>query len=235
MKRIIVGILCIILLTGCGKTTQDTQKNHAENTKNTETVITMMYSGTVGENDFETEQLPKLIKKYFPNVRLKVTKLPDDQYYTSLKTMLSSGECPDMIFVQAMYAGENSVYSLAKAGYLEPLNDLKCIHYSGTCSDYFTLDDNVYAVSSGISLLGTYYNKDIFSKLKLKEPKNWEEFLACCKKIKQSGITPIVAGDKDQYTLQFCLYQIAANQIYPQNKKYDDMLWQGTRGHGIPF
>ena len=75
MKRIIVGILCIILLTGCGKTTQDTQKNHAENTKNTETVITMMYSGTVGENDFETEQLPKLIKKYFPNVRLKVTSI----------------------------------------------------------------------------------------------------------------------------------------------------------------
>ena len=53
--------------------------------------LTMMVSGTAYENDFETEQLPALVKEKWPNVTLEVTKLPDDNYYTSLKTKLA--EC----------------------------------------------------------------------------------------------------------------------------------------------
>ena len=95
--------------------------------------ITMMISGTAYENDFETEQLPKLIKEKWPNVTLEVTKLPDDNYYTSLKTKLASGECPDIILTQPMYAGQNSCYSLAEAGYLTSLNDLDCVQEEKIC------------------------------------------------------------------------------------------------------
>lgn len=224
-QRIIIFIImCIALFVGCtkNKKIETTDKKDEE-----KTVITMLYSGNASKNDFETEQLPKLVSQYFPKIQLEVEKLPDEQYYTSLKTMLSSGECPDMIFVQAMYAGENSVYSLAKAGYLEPLNDLECIKKSGTCADYFTWNGNVYAVSSGISLLGTYYNKQIFKKLGLKEPKNWEEFNKCCQTIKEAGVIPIIMGDKSQYTMQFGLYQIAANQIYAKDPDFDQKLWNG--------
>lgn len=62
--------------------------------------LTLMMSGTEVENDFDTEVLPKLVKEKWPNVTLEVTKLPDDNYYTALKTKLASGECPDMILVQ---------------------------------------------------------------------------------------------------------------------------------------
>ena len=78
-----------------------------------EITITMMVSGTAYENDFETEILPRLIKEKWPNVTLEVTKLPDDNYYTSLKTKLASGECPDLILTQPMYAGQNSCYAMA--------------------------------------------------------------------------------------------------------------------------
>ena len=38
--------------------------------------LTMMIAGVASDNDFETEQLPKLVKEKWPNVTLEVTKLP---------------------------------------------------------------------------------------------------------------------------------------------------------------
>lgn len=189
--------------------------------------ITMMVSGTASENDFETEVLPALIQKKWPNVTLEVTKLPDDNYYTSLKTKLASGECPDIILAQPMYAGSNACYSLAEAGYLAPLNDLDALEKMGDVSS-LTYEGNVYVASSGVSILGTYYNKDMFEECGITEvPDTWDKFLEACEKLKAAGHQPIVMGDKDQYVLQFGLYQLACNEIYSQNAEFDTQLRSG--------
>lgn len=189
--------------------------------------LTMMVSGTAYENDFETEQLPKLIKEKWPNVTLEVTKLPDDNYYTSLKTKLASGECPDIILTQPMYAGQNACYSMAEAGYLVALNDLDCVAGRQDLSSVTYKGDIVTATSS-VSILGCYYNKDLFEQVGITaEPQSWDEFLEDCKKLQDAGIQPIVMGDKDQYVLQFGLYQLAANEIYSKNPDYDTQLRSG--------
>lgn len=225
------------LLAGCSSggsstkesqsTTSTTETSEASTSKDKVT-ITIMTSGTQSENDFETQVLPALVKKAFPNVTLEVTKLPDDQYYTALKTKLASGEAPDMMLVQPKYAGANSVISLAKAGYLTPISDLSSLKLSGDGgAASLSYDGNVYAFPSGITILGTYYNKDIFTKYNLAVPTNWDEFLKVCDTLKQNGVQPIVMGDKDMYVLQFGLYQIAANQVYPKNTSFDDDLITG--------
>lgn len=189
--------------------------------------ITMMVSGVASENDFETEVLPQLVKEKWPNVTLEVTKLPDDNYYTSLKTKLASGECPDIILTQPMYAGSNSCYALAEAGYLTPLNDLDWVdNMSGL--EAVTYDDNIVTCTAGVSILGTYYNKDMFEECGITEvPSTWDEFLDACEKLKAAGHQPIVMGDKDMYVMQFGLYQIACNEIYSKNAEYDDELRTG--------
>lgn len=189
--------------------------------------LTMMVSGTAYENDFETEQLPKLVKEKWPNVTLEVTKLPDDNYYTSLKTKLASGECPDIILTQPMYAGQNSCYSMAEAGYLVPLNDLDCVKGRQDLSSV-TYKGDIMTVTSSVAILGCYYNKALFEQAGISaEPQSWDEFLEDCKKLKDAGIQPIVMGDKDQYVLQFGLYQLAANEIYSKNADYDTQLRTG--------
>ncbi len=189
--------------------------------------LTMMVSGTAYENDFETEQLPKLVKEKWPNVTLEVTKLPDDNYYTSLKTKLASGECPDIILTQPMYAGQNSCYSMAEAGYLTPLNDLDAVEGRQDLSSV-TYKGDIVTLTNSISILGCYYNKDLFAQAGITaEPQSWDEFLEDCKKLQDAGIQPIVMGDKDQYVLQFGLYQLAANEIYSKNPDYDTQLRTG--------
>lgn len=228
----LTGVLVLSALTGCkssssGSETKTDSKGN-ENTAKDNITITMMYSGTTAENDFETEVLPKLVHEAFPNITLEVTKLPDDQYYTSLKTKLASGECPDMILVQPKYAGANSVIGLAKAGYLTPLTDLKIMEKVGGAGlESFNYNGEVYGVPGGVTILGTYYNKDVFKANGLSVPTNWEEFLNVCETLKKAGIQPIVMGDKDMYVMQFGLYQLAANVVYPSNPSFDDQLRTG--------
>jgi len=236
----LIGTMTVGALAGCGKgsdgNTTTADISGASNTSDTananitdeEITITMMYSGTAAENDFETEILPGLVKAAFPNITLEVTKLPDDQYYTALKTKLASGECPDIILAQPKYAGANSVIGLAKAGYLEPLTDLKVMgNTSESGRESFTYNGEVYVVPGNVTMLGTYYNKAMFKENNLEIPTNWNEFLNCCEVLKKAGIQPIVMGDKDMYVMQFGLYQIAANQVYPDNPEYDDQLRTG--------
>ena len=189
--------------------------------------LTMMISGTAYENDFETEQLPKLVKEKWPNVTLEVTKLPDDNYYTSLKTKLASGECPDIILTQPMYASQSSCYAMAEAGYLTPLNNMDCMAGRQDLASV-TYKGDIMTASASVAILGCYYNKDLFAKAGIDgEPQSWDEFLEDCKKLQDAGIQPIVMGDKDQYVLQFGLYQIAANEIYSKNPDYDIQLRSG--------
>ncbi len=218
-KNIIISMLVMMFLLG-GITMAASS--------NEDITITMLWSGTPYENDFETEQLPKLVHEAFPNITLESTKLPDDQYYTVLKTKLASGEAPDIILVQPGYAGANGVITLAEAGLLAPLTDIESLKYFGPqARDVFTYNGNVYGMPGGLSILGTYYNKDIFQKYNLKFPSNWDEFLVACETLKENGVTPIVMGDKDNYVMQFGLYQIGANGHYKKNPDYDQDLRTG--------
>lgn len=188
----------------------------------------MMVSGVASDNDFVTEQLPKLVKEKWPNVTLEVRKLPDDNYYTSLKTKLASGECPDIILTQPMYAGQNSCYALAEAGYLASLNDLDNVQGREDALSSVTYDGDIVTDTSSVAILGTYYNKELFAQAGIEsEPQTWDEFLEDCKKLKDAGIQPIVMGDKDQYVLQFGLYQLAADEIYSKNPDFDTQLRDG--------
>lgn len=189
-----------------------------------EITLTMMISGTETDHDFDTQVLPELVKKKWPNVTLEVTKLPDDNYYTALKTRLASGECPDIILVQPMFAGSNACYALAESGYLAPLDDMECLNKMEDVAG-MTYEGSTYGIPKGISILGTYYNKDMFEECGIDGvPETWDAFIEACQKLQDAGHQPIVMGDKDQYVLQFGLYQLACNEIYSQNAEYDNQL-----------
>lgn len=232
-----VGVMAMSMLAGCGGGGSDEDKADQQASSGPydeqaienagDITITMMVSGVATENDFETEVLPELVKEKWPNVTLEVTKLPDDNYYTTLKSRLSSGECPDIILTQPMYAGANACYTLADAGYLAPLNDLKWVDKMSDLSAV-TYDDNIVTCTAGVSILGVYYNKDMFAECGItEEPQTWDEFLDDCATLKDNGYQPIVMGDKDMYVMQFGLYQIACNEVYAENPDYDDQLRTG--------
>jgi len=236
LSLLLTAAMTLGMLTGCGGTTNsggdgEVSESSGESSNDGDVTITFMCSGVkaADKEDFRADVLPRMIKEKYPNVNLEVTMLPDDQYYTALKTKLATGEAPDILWVQPRYAGVNASYTLAEAGYLEDISDLKCVELVGSGVDSFTYNDKVYGISGGITYLGTYYNKSMFEENNLDVPTNWQEFLTCCETLSNAGIQPIVMGDKDMYVMQFGLYQLAANLIYPDDPEFDEALRDGTK------
>ncbi|MBB3111295.1 raffinose/stachyose/melibiose transport system substrate-binding protein [Paenibacillus phyllosphaerae] len=242
----------MVLLSACGgnnngngnaggnNTAGNTTTNAAtENTTNNGTTtnaaadpvtLTMLVSGAKAaeDADFELETLPKLVKEKFPNVTLEVQKLPDEQYYTSVKAKLAAGEGPDIFLVFPNMANMGAI-EVAKAGYAADLSGLSFWdNVSQAAKNDMSYEGKPYAVAKGMDILGTYYNKDLFAQAGITEiPKDWASFLAASDKLKSAGITPIVMGDKDPWVIQFGMYQLSANSVYPSDPTFDTKLQTG--------
>jgi raffinose/stachyose/melibiose transport system substrate-binding protein len=181
--------------------------------------------------DFELDVLPKMVNEKFPNIKLEVQKLPDDQYNTSIKTKLAAGEAPDIFRVWPRMGSAASIIDLSKAGYLADLTDLPFMNNisDGARTD-MSNDGKVYGITKGIDMLGTYYNTSLFEQVGITEaPQDWDAFLAACQKLLDAGITPIVMGDKDPWWIQFGAYQLAANTVYSADKDFDLKLQTGEK------
>ncbi|MGQ8874066.1 ABC transporter substrate-binding protein [Paenibacillus sp. TSA_86.1] len=228
-------VLLMTFLSACSSASQEqgsSDSNGGAGDSVKPITLTMMLSGNKASEgeDFELETLPRLVKEKFPNITLEVQKLPDDQYNTSVRTKLAAGQGPDMFWIFPKNSA-GGVIDFAKAGFAADLSDLKFWdNISQGAKDDMSVDGKPYGVSSGIAFLGAYYNKELLQQVGYSEfPKDWPSFLQLCQKLKDAGITPIAMGDKDPWVIQFGMYQIAANTVYPDDMDFDVKLQKGEK------
>lgn len=233
-------VLAMLVVSACGNTANNTNNDSDKGTSNPsasnggekDITITMMVSGNRASEseDFEMDILPRLVKEKFPNITLEVQKLPDDQYNTSIRTKLAAGQGPD-IFTVFPKNSTSGVNDFAKANFLADLSDLTFWDkIAQGAKDDMSYDGKIYALTKGSSYLGTYYNKEMLESVGVTEfPRDWESFLELCQKLADAGITPIVMGDKDPWVIQFGMYQIAANVVYPGEMDFDEKLQRGEK------
>lgn len=225
MRKRTVGIIFTVIalfVTGC-------TAKVPENTTTEYTTITYMVPGYGGSSYAGKDQIQKIEEEH-PEIRFDVQIYSEDQYYASLKTMLATGRGTDLLFVQPEYAGSNGVAALAEAGYLEPVEELEIIKNAKETKDdsyFLTYGPHTYSVSIGSMGLGILYNKGLFQKLGLSVPKTWGEFLDCCAVFYKANIQPLMMSGKDANTLQYGIYQIAADVIYRETPEFDEKLRDG--------
>ncbi len=235
-------VLIVIMLSACGSNSNGgnaTTEPAASNGTATEesesakpVTLTMMMSGNKAADgeDFELDILPRLVKEKFPNVTLEVQKLPDDQYNTSVRTKLAAGKGPDIFWIFPKNAA-GGVFDFAKAGFAADLSDLTFWDNIGQgAKDDMSYDGKPYGVAEGLDFLGVYYNKEMLEQVGVTEfPQDWNAFLELCQKLKDAGITPIALGDKDPWVIQFGMYPIAANVVYPDEMDFDVKVQNGEK------
>src|SRR5690606_17465109 len=215
-KTLVMLLVAILLVLGaCSSNSNNSGTSNATNNPNNSTespspststdepvTLTMLVSGAKAAEgeDFELETLPRLVREKFPNVTLEVQKLPDEQYYTTVKTKLGAGEGADIFLVFPKLANMGAI-EVAKAGYAADLSELSFWdRVSQAAKNDMSYDGKPYAVAKGMDILGTFYNKDLFEQAGITEvPTDWPSFLDASEKLKAAGITPIVMGDKDPW------------------------------------
>ena len=86
-------------------------------------------------------------------------------------------------------------------------------------------DGQMYCIVLDMIETGIYYNKTIFRKLGLREPKDWNEFFAIQKKIKEAGYTPMLV---DRQCLADWGVDLIFEQIYGELRDLMDLDYDPT-------
>lgn len=236
MKKILCAILSATiiasLLAGCSSnkntgSTASTPSVTAKTAKDVKLSLMVTTRPNTGKKDFYLDYVPQLVKEKFPNISITVDQLPTDQYTSTVKMKMASGQGPDLF----TWWPNLQAQPLVDAGYVKDLSSLPMLNnFYKDILDAYTFNGKTYAVPLGMSFLTTWYNKDLFKKANIsKVPENWTEFMDDCQKLKDAGITPITMGDKQNFVIQFGVYQMGASLIYADSKNFDKDLLAGNK------
>lgn len=158
------------------------------------------------------KMIKKIVADYMashPNIKIELDSLNTDQQKLKLKTQAAAKEVPDITIVNP----SAQMKPFVDAGLLAPLNDvldqngLKNTFQSGIL-DFYTFNNNVYALPDGNNIAVVFYNKELFSQAGVEVPKTYEEMVEVAKKLKAKGITPFAIGEKDSWTGSFLFMNI---------------------------
>ncbi len=165
--------------------------------------IAMGASGDAVDSNFDT--LKAQYEEMYPDRSVEIIVQEDDVYQTTgLSTLLSSREAPDAYFEWSGPRMRNHVADGDGADLSEYLaGDAFAGRYDDGAFTGMDVDGSgIYMVPwTGDVTDIVWYNKTIFADLGLEVPTTWDEFMDVCATIKAAGITPIVEGNKDQWTV----------------------------------
>lgn len=89
------------------------------------------------------------------------------------------------------------------------------------------IDGKIYSIPRYYSCYGMIYNKEIFEKYHLTEPKTYSEFLALCETLKEKGITPLAMGAGDLWHLDNWLKILFSKDVLNNNPEWISMCNEG--------
>ncbi|WP_299898111.1 extracellular solute-binding protein [uncultured Ruegeria sp.] len=134
-----------------------------------------------------------------PGLEIETTVIDREAYKTQIRNFLTA-DTPDV----ANWYAANRMKPYVEAGLFEDVSDLweepEIAENLASTKGAMTIDGKQWGVPYTYYQWGVYYRKDIFNELGLSEPTTWEEELANCQKIVDSGRTCYTIGTRNYWT-----------------------------------
>jgi len=188
-----IGVTMALAVSGCAPSS------------NADVVIRIAMGSSGDAVDSKFDELKQIYEAKYPDREVEIIIQEDDVYQTTgLPTLLSSREAPDAYFE---WSGPRMRSHVADGNGADVSEYLSGDAFAGRFDEgAFTGMDvdgsGTYMVPwTGDVTDVVWYNKTIFDDLGLEVPTTWDEFMDVCDAIKESGVTPIVEGNKDQWTV----------------------------------
>lgn len=163
-RRIVAGALVAAVALGLGACSGGGSSSDKSDLAN------QMYAWVSNESDREQwETFVKGVQEKDPNFKLSIEGPAFAEYWTKVKTRVSSADAPCIITTQAARAQE-------LGGILAPLDDLAkeagvdLTKYNAAMMEGLTVDGTVRAIPYDAEPMVLYYNKDMFKAAGLAEP-----------------------------------------------------------------
>lgn len=201
IAMLMAGVLCAGTLTGCGSGSD----KQGDAGASADGVITINYPtfqcGVNTAAPVVAQLVEEFNEEYAGKYQIKLEEVPGDaNYVDKIKVQLGTGDLPPVVYG----AGYNLLdLALAKdlvvdlTPYVEADPEWKAL-YSETALNTNSRDGKIYASSVEGSVVGYFYNKDLFAQAGIEAPATtWEEFWEQCDKLKAAGITPLALDTAD--------------------------------------
>lgn len=208
MKKRLTALALAALMTagclsGCGGGTETTDESASTESTGSEIVINYptFQCGVNTASPVVDQLIEEFNAEYAGKYRIQKEDVPGDaNYVDKIKVQLGTGDLPPVV-----YGGGYNLLDLALAkdvvvdltSYVEADPEWKAL-YSDVALTTNSRDGKIYASSSEGSLVGYFYNKDLFAQAGIDAPATtWDEFWQQCDKLKAAGITPLALDTAD--------------------------------------
>ncbi len=199
MKNHLIGALlggCVLATAGTMAAAQD------------KVVLTMWHGHPEWKN--AVEAILARYEEQNPNIDIQLEEIPGQSLIARLNTALAAGEAPDLF---ALRLGP-AVAAAGEAGQIIDLTDK--VDISGmteAAQSAARYDGKIWSVPIfGSYTVGLYYHKEIFDENGVTPPANKTEFMEVCRKLQDSGVTPMIAPAQDGVIPAF-LYMMMASSV----------------------
>ncbi len=199
------------------------------------------YSGTVSVlTKFGLQQLSPFFvdaaKKYealHPGVKVELIQESDDSVKGKTKALVASNSLPDVYFTWTGSWGENFVRG-KRAVDLTPVigpNTEWGKTLATAAVSAFQYNGKLYGIPLYLDAKFMGYNKSLFKKAGIAEPKTFDDLLSACAALKKTGVTPISYGNKEgwpgvHYAGQLLAYNVPQatleKDFVPATAEYTD-------------
>lgn len=178
-----------MVLSGCGKTSSDTEKKPEENkteeeqekpeeeSSGEETVLNFYYWDE-GQRE-GMDAMIALFEKSHENIRIETTIVPWSEYWTKLQTSLPNGTGPDIFWMNLYaqpYYEAGLLYDMTEKIEADGLDMSK--YPEGVLAAYQN-DGHYFGIPKDYDGTAIFYNKEIFDEMNVPYPEEgwtWEDF-----------------------------------------------------------
>lgn len=197
LALLMAGTLCAGALPGCGA---NPNKSAEENG-----VVTINYPtfqcGVNTAAPVVAQLVQEFNEKYAGKYQIKLEEVPGDaNYVDKIKVQLGTGDLPPVVYgagynLLDLALAKDLVVDLTDAVNADP--DWKAL-YSDPSLATNSRNGKIYASSVEGSVVGYFYNKELFAKAGITAPAtSWDEFFSQCDTLKTAGITPLAMDTAD--------------------------------------
>jgi len=158
-------------------------------------------------------------KKAYPGINITSQMMTGQTLTENLQPRFAAGNIPDVFSFEL----DPFSHSQVDAGKIADIGDtLSWADMVPAMQASWTYNGVKYGISGGVASTVIYYNMDLFAKAGITTlPKNWDEFMTVCQKLKDAGIAPLIwYGGFPNMLSNGPLSWGLANYVYPSEPDY---------------
>ena len=254
MKRSLVALVCVLamvaMITGCSK-----KKENATATSNVpDTGITLTYWSMWNSTENQAKVIQAAADEYYAETGIKVNiEWKGRDMKTLIGVAMDAGENIDIFeddYMRMIQNNQKYLLNLSEQPfYAEYSSHVMPIILQTALSEGWG-NGSLWCFPYQPYTTGVWYNKALFEKAGITSvPQTWDEFLAVCQKLRDSGVNPLTCNS-DTVTLLYgyqlaryigqdavtdCLNNVKWAEIPEAKKAAEDLYGRFKAGYFSPY